>query len=290
MGAHAGHQFAVGVLGIDEHTIEHDVVDHLGRGQNLAHLSLPAPLARTQRLERNGHAGLDAHDVGFRHLRPHRHGVEVGELHDRRGGLTGVQRLSLAYPLQHHRAAHRRIDARVVEVGLVAFDGRARFLDLRFHCGELGGRDLQRCVGVLERLFAHRSGFLQLFISLPCLPGLVGHDCLLHALRLERPQPRFIRGQTRFVNLRIDFGDQVARLYVVSDRHADRFQLAGNLRADVHVVLRLELALRGDDFLYIPGNDFADVSAGVCGILRRRPRQEHPQRNRRRQRDDRQQK
>src|SRR5262249_17277309 len=48
---------------------------------------------------------------------------------------------------------------------------------------------------------------------------------------------------------RIDFGDELAFFYRVADLHVNLFKLAGNLGADVYILVRLELALRRDDVL-----------------------------------------
>ena len=57
---------------------------------------------------------------------------------------------------------------------------------------------------------------------------------------------RFAGFHLSLVNARVDLGEQLAFGHGIADVDVDRFELAGDLSADVNVLLGFELALGGD--------------------------------------------
>lgn len=161
---HLRHERAVVVVDIDQHGVEHDLagaacrtllgrvapalVERRGRrGQYLPHGAVPASrptvglAAQCREIDR--HARLHMTDVRLRDLRPHGHMRQVGDAHDQRGLVGGVQRLAFARVERDHGAGHRRVDARVAELRLVPLERGRGAVDLRMQVVDLGEGDVQ---------------------------------------------------------------------------------------------------------------------------------------------------
>ena len=182
---HLRHQRAVGIVHIEQRRIGHHLARRrlgaaflapstssrrhglVGRcRQHLPQRALPAArlalrVHQAHRREIHRHVHLHATDVGLRHLRPHRHAGKVRNAHHHRCLVGRIQRLPFPGIQCHHRAGHRRIDARMPQLRLAALQARGCAFDLCRQALHPRLRNLQVGLGRLEILHAGRTVFMK---------------------------------------------------------------------------------------------------------------------------------
>ena len=275
LGAHLGHQPAVRVVHVELRVVEHHVVDDFRGRQDLAEGGLPAPLL-AEGGEVHRHAGREPADVRLGDLGLDGHARQVGDLHDHRRALVGVQGLALLGRLRHHGAAHRRIDLGVFQVGQVFLEARLGLGDLRLQRLDLRGGDLRLGLGALQRLLAGGLRGEQRLLPLVLQVGQAVLRLLLLELGALAGQLRAGGVDLGLEQRGVDLGQQLALLDRVAQLHVQLAQLAGNLGADIHVVARLQGTEGGDAVLDITPADGGGAQVGVgLGVVAQHP--EHGQ-------------
>jgi hypothetical protein len=129
-------------------------------------------------------------------------------------------------------------------------------LDLGFGHGRLR-------FAFLQCLLADRIDGDQVLIALQVLFSQCQLRFLLIELRLEAVDTCFVCLYLCLVDTRVDLGKQFAFGHRIADIDMDLLDLTRYLRADVHVLLCLQLPLRGNDFLYGSAGD-GDGAKGIC--------------------------
>ena len=107
----------------------------------------------------------------------------------------------------------------------------------------------------LANLLADRIDGDQILISLQGLFRQGQLRLLLIELRPETVDTGFVGLHLRLVDARVNFGKQLTLRDRVADIDVNRLDLARHLSTDVHVLLRFQFALRGDNFLDSALND-----------------------------------
>ena len=130
-----------------------------------------------------------------------------------------------------------------LKVGFGLLNLRRDGFDLRLRYGRLR-------FAFLQCLLADGIDGDQILIALQVLFGQCQLRFLLIELRLETVDARFVGLYLRLVDTRVDLGKQFAFCHRITDIDMDLLDLPRYLRADVDVLLRLQLALRGNDLLY----------------------------------------
>ncbi len=178
------------------------------------------------------------------------HDIEIGHLKDGGRRLIGIQSLSFAGRHRRNSAGHRRIDFGKPKIGSVASEIGFGLLNLR-----RDGLDLSFCHGrlrfaFLQCLLADGIDGDQILIALQVLFGQCQLRFLLIELRFETIDARFVGLHLRLIDTRVDLGKQFAFCHRITDIDMDLLDLPRYLGADVDVLLRFQLTLRGNDLLY----------------------------------------
>jgi len=126
---HLNLQLTIRIGNIEQHVVEHNVVDEFRSGKNLSHLAAPAP-GLAQDSEIDVLAEFDAGNIGFRDLRPDCHGTQVGNSQDIRCLLIRVKCLPFQSVNGNYFACHGSRDFRVPQVGFCGVHRCRCFLNL----------------------------------------------------------------------------------------------------------------------------------------------------------------
>ena len=179
----------------------------------------------------------------------------LATLQNRRRGLIGVQCLPFLGRHRRHRAGHRRVNFGETEIGAVALKVGFGFLNLRGDRVDLGSGHGRLGFRFLQCLLADSVDGDQILIALQILFGQRPLGLLLVELRLADYLARFVCLYLGLVDARVDLGKQFAFSHGIADIDMDFLELAGYLGADVDILLRFQLALRGDDFFKVTATD-----------------------------------
>ena len=110
----------------------------------------------------------------------------------------------------------------------------------------------------------------QVLVALQVLFGQCQLRFLLIELGLEAVDARFVGLYLGLVDTRVDLGKQFAFSHRIGDIDVDLLNLPGYLGTHVHVLLCLQLTLRGNDLLYSSAGDGDGAKGVALGFLRRR--------------------
>ncbi len=171
-------------------------------------------------------------------------------------------RLALQRGDLHHVAVHRGFDAGVgqvdlggIQAGLVAGDLRIDGAHLRFlH------RQLRRCL--IQILTRYRLQFGQCLVALQRDRRQLLLGLCLQQLRMQLAQRRLAFANAVLRLLRIDNPQQLAFFHLVADLDIQLFQLPADLRADVNLAHRVQLAGRQHVLLQIALGDLYRFESG----------------------------
>ncbi len=194
---------------------------------------------------------MHADHVGFVHLHLHLDHRQVGHRHQQAdvGGERARHRhfaLFLGEP--GDAAGHRRHDVRLGELVARRRHRGARLLRLVLRRIEVRFRDVERGLRLLQLLLGHELRVLrvQLLGAGEGALRLIAVRLRLHGVRLRRGEAGLRLLQVRFVNRRVDLQQEVALVDEIPLLHRDPRDTAGDVRADVDLLLGLDLAARRD--------------------------------------------
>ena len=193
--------------------------------------------------EIRAHALAQARHIDFGHLRLDRQARQVGNPQQRRGLLAGAHHLSGARRQRHHGAGNRRPYLRMLAHFLIVADGRFGLADLRIDRFHPRRRRMQAHPARFEGLFAGRIFSLQLGLAVELQFGKIQLRALIGQLG---PQPRQLRPIALQPLQRLgrrDLEQQPVAPDLVADHHLHVPDLARDLRADIDIVVQLQLAV-----------------------------------------------
>jgi len=127
---HLNFQDVIGIRHMNQRVVQHDAIHDLWRGEDLSQRALPALVRFAEKGEIGVHTWMQFLNVGFGHLRPHGHRVEVRDPHDERRLLRRIQGLAHARDNRHDGAVYRGIDVGEAKIGLINLQIRLRLFDL----------------------------------------------------------------------------------------------------------------------------------------------------------------
>ena len=180
-----------------------------------------------------------------------RHRVEIAEHDDGGRGLGGIDRLALLGADREHGSVDRGGDAGIAEIDPRGLDGNLgrgdpgiERLDLR-----LGDRDI--ALGGFEIGLRNRPPVGQRRLAGECALEITERGRLLRLLGLYLGE-RCLGGAERvLLGDRVDFGNEIAGLHLVADRHRETGDPARDLRPDRDEPGGLQHAGRQHGILYV---------------------------------------
>ncbi len=190
--------------------------------------------------EIGGHARLDVADVGFRNLCPDGHRRQPGDAQDQRRLLLGVERLAFPGADGDHGAAHRRINARVTQLGFIAAQVGLGLADLCLEHVYAGLGRAHLGLGGLHVFFAGGAAGLELLLATEFLLRQVVLGALFLKLGLEVFDGKPSGVEPGFLCGRVDFNQQLALRDLVAGLDVNLLDLPGRLGAHVDVAPRLQ--------------------------------------------------